>query len=307
MTVLPRLILKIQMHSKDSTECQCHCYKVFFVPNVTNCVNWNVATMHTDIANALIDVEASTESTFKNESNQFTTLATNTINMMEMPITTRAPNTISMPLFSFTGDLITYYIPFITFAGTIGNVLSVLVFVRSKLKKLSSSYYLAALSISDTGYLLCNFAQWINTWNINIYNRDGFCQLFTFLSSMCTAFSAWLVVAFTVERFIVVRYPLKRQTMCTVRRAKCVLIVLLLLSIVHCAPLLRISEARHDKQYNEMTCDIRPSTKVYIWRNNFMILWLCFSQSFGIKTNKYNWRSSSNFVEAVSLLISWLY
>lgn len=201
----------------------------------------------------------------KNDSNNNFNTST-AMNFIDLQNTTRSPITssITTPLDTFAMDLIAYYIPFITFAGTIGNVLSVLVFIRTKLKKLSSSYYLAALSISDTGYLLCNFSQWINTLNINIYNRDGFCQLFTFLSSMCTALSAWLVVAFTVERFIAVRYPLKRQTMCTVRRAKSVLIVLVCMSIIHCLPLLEISEALHDKQYNTMTCDIGPNTKVYI-------------------------------------------
>lgn len=214
---------------------------------------------------------------YKNDSNNISNTST-TMNFIELQTTTRSSITSSntTPLDGFAMDLIAYYIPFITFAGTIGNVLSVLVFVRTKLKKLSSSYYLAALSISDTGYLLCNFSQWINTLNINIYNRDGFCQLFTFLSSMCTALSAWLVAAFTVERFIAVRYPLKRQTMCTVRRAKSVLIVLVCMSIIHCLPLLKISEAVHDKQYNTMTCDIGPNTKVlFIVHTNLSLLLLC--------------------------------
>lgn len=46
-----------------------------------------------------------------------------------------------------------YFIPVITVFGTVGNILSVMVFLRTKLKKLSSSYYLAALAIFDTGYL----------------------------------------------------------------------------------------------------------------------------------------------------------
>lgn len=46
-----------------------------------------------------------------------------------------------------------YFIPVITVFGSVGNILSVMVFLRTKLKKLSSSYYLAALAIFDTGYL----------------------------------------------------------------------------------------------------------------------------------------------------------
>ena len=35
--------------------------------------------------------------------------------------------------------------------------------------------------------------------------------------------TAWLVAAFTFERLIVVRYPLKRPVICTVRRAKVII------------------------------------------------------------------------------------
>ena len=45
-------------------------------------------------------------------------------------------------------------------------------------------------------------------------------------------FSAWLVVAFTFERLIVVRYPLKRWKICTVRRAKSIIAYLTLTVIV---------------------------------------------------------------------------
>ena len=34
---------------------------------------------------------------------------------------------------------------------------------------------------------------------------------------------AWFVAAFTFERLIIVRYPLKRSTICTVRRAKVII------------------------------------------------------------------------------------
>jgi uncharacterized membrane protein SpoIIM required for sporulation len=35
--------------------------------------------------------------------------------------------------------------------------------------------------------------------------------------------SAWLIAAFTFERLIIVRYPLRRSNICTVRRAKCII------------------------------------------------------------------------------------
>lgn len=224
-----------------------------------------MATRQADGINALDNTTNLHQTLYKNDSNNIFNTSS-PMNSNELQSTNRSPITssITTPLDALAMNIIAYYIPFITLAGTIGNVLSVLVFVRTKLRKLSSSYYLAALSISDTVYLFCNLMQWTNTLNINIYNRNGPCQVFTFVSSMCTALSAWLVVAFTVERFIAVRYPLKRQTMCTVRRAKSILIVLVCMSIIHCLPLLKISEAMRDKQFNTWTCDISPNTKVRI-------------------------------------------
>lgn len=109
-----------------------------------------------------------------------------------------------------------YFTPVITIAGTVGNVLSVMVFFCTKLKKLSSSYYLGFLAFFDTGFLWCNFTQWLGILGIHLYNSDGFCQLFTWLSNACSVLSVWFVVAFTMERFVAVMYPLKRPTLCTV-------------------------------------------------------------------------------------------
>lgn len=164
-----------------------------------------------------------------------------------------------------------YYTPLITFTGSIGNILSILVFFRTKLRKLSSSYYLAALGISDTGFLLINFLQWLNFFDIHVYNTDVLCQLFTFLSGLCAALSVWFVVAFTVERFIAVLYPLKRQTMCTVRRAKSVLYGLILVSLLHSLPLLVLWAPQYNPQINAPTCDVVSGYEVS--KFDFEILW----------------------------------
>ncbi|XP_029668406.1 FMRFamide receptor-like isoform X3 [Formica exsecta] len=53
--------------------------------------------------------------------------------------------------------------------------------------------------------------------------------------------SVWLVVAFTVERYVAVRWPLRRQSLCTVARAKTVVISLTILAILVCSPVLLFS------------------------------------------------------------------
>lgn len=159
-----------------------------------------------------------------------------------------------------------YYTPLLTVTGSIGNVISVLVFFRTRLRKLSSSFYLAALCISDTGFLMVNFLLWLSLLEIHIYNEDIYCQLFTFLSSFCSALSVWFVVAFTIERFIAVMYPLKRQTMCTVKRAKSVLIGLMIVSLIHSFPLLVLSAP--STSMGSTICDIKSGFEV---RNAFWV------------------------------------
>lgn len=59
---------------------------------------------------------------------------------------------------------------------------------------------------------------------------------------MCSFISVWLVVVFTSERFIAVRYPLHRSVVCTVYRAKIVLSVLITFALIVHIPYLVIAE-----------------------------------------------------------------
>lgn len=163
----------------------------------------------------------------------------------------------------YIGDvLVFYYTPTIVFVGIIGNILSVLVFFRTKLKKLSSSYYLAALGISDTGFLILCFMNWLNFADLNLINRDVICQLYYFMQGVCSFLSVWYVVAFTVERFIAVLYPLKRQSMCTVRRAVIVLCGLTVSGCIFSVPLVYFFSPVYHDGANATVCDVVEDYKV---------------------------------------------
>lgn len=168
----------------------------------------------------------------------------------------------------FIGDFLThYYTPALVLIGSTGNILSVFVFFKTKLRKLSSSYYLAALGISDTCFLIGAFVSWLNYYNINIYNQDYYCQFFTYISGLCSFLSVWFVVAFTIERFIAVLYPLRRQTICTVKRACMVLCVLIILGCIINIPCLIYAAPQYSEFLKDYVCDVREEYKV---RENFL-------------------------------------
>lgn len=115
-------------------------------------------------------------------------------------------------------------VPLLVAFGAAGNALSLMVFRTPAFRAHSSSWYLAALAASDTLFLLNLLAVWAATprVGVDVFHRAGGCQAVTFLSHVAAFVSVWLVVAFTVERFVAVCYPLLRSAVCTVRRAKAV-------------------------------------------------------------------------------------
>lgn len=126
-----------------------------------------------------------------------------------------------------------YYIPLIILIGLVGNLLSCIVFLNTHLKMRSSSYYLAALASADFGFLVALLLVWLNsTVGWRVFNKAGWCETLVYISAVCSSLSVWLIVAFTVERFIAVQYPLHRPHMCTIARAKAIVLVLVVLALL---------------------------------------------------------------------------
>ena len=125
-----------------------------------------------------------------------------------------------------------YGLPVVIAMGVLGNTMSFVVFVASQLRHQSSSVYLAFLNFADCLFLLCLLVAHLEWFHVFLVRRDGFCQLVVYISYVSALLSVWTVVAFTVDRFIVVYYPLKRLNLCTKRRARIVVVVLLVVALL---------------------------------------------------------------------------
>lgn len=111
------------------------------------------------------------------------------------------------------------FIPTVVVFGLIGNILSIFVFGTTKLSRLPSSSYLTALAVTDSISL-------INLLFVSIPGPSSpihlpvLCNLIVYLINVCGMTSSWLVVVFTVERFIVIQYPLHKLAKCSAGKAR---------------------------------------------------------------------------------------
>lgn len=87
-----------------------------------------------------------------------------------------------------------YYTPALVAFGALGNCLSVYVVFATKMRRTSSSFYLAALALSDTGFLLSVLVNWLGLYyDVQILNQQGFCQFLVYLTNVCSFLSSWCV------------------------------------------------------------------------------------------------------------------
>lgn len=135
-----------------------------------------------------------------------------------------------------------YITPVLLCIGIVGNVLSLKVFLSRNMRNLSASAYLSALSISDLLALLCYvLVDWlrraslhlgVNLSLVRMFDAHGLCQVQMYLSYVTRFVSAWIIVTFTMERYIGVCHPLKRRSLCVNRSAQRVLIAMIIFSMV---------------------------------------------------------------------------
>ena len=131
----------------------------------------------------------------------------------------------------FINQLNIYLIPIIIIVGVFGNGISFMVFIGTHLRRQSSSIYLAGLAIADVSFLLALFVGWFSWLRIHLFHRNVWCQVVVYVTYVGSFLSVWCVVCFTAERFIIVSYPFKRQTLCTVKNARTVLVTISLFAL----------------------------------------------------------------------------
>ena len=127
--------------------------------------------------------------------------------------------------------ILIWTLPPIILFGTTGNIFSFILMLQREMRQTSTYFYLAILAVADTMVLFVSaFKTWIRTWsNFELLHiSDGSCKTFMFLTYFSLHLSGWLIVAVTVERFIVVWFPLKATSICNTTRARFTTVIIVL-------------------------------------------------------------------------------
>ncbi|XP_069114725.1 probable G-protein coupled receptor 139 [Argopecten irradians] len=135
--------------------------------------------------------------------------------------------------------MVMYMPPVLLLLGTVGNVLSFLILRHKTMNRMSTNTFLAALSIADSFVLLIGlFRKWLGEiTNIDLQTESRLlCKLIAVLAYSTSQYSVWLIVAVTIERYIVVCHPLRASYFCNIPRARkivCLLALLFLAINIH--------------------------------------------------------------------------
>ncbi|XP_017138872.1 neuropeptides capa receptor isoform X1 [Drosophila miranda] len=142
----------------------------------------------------------------------------------------------TLPLYKAILITIIFGAVFIT--GVIGNLLVCIVIIRHSTMHTATNYYLFSLAVSDLLYLLFGLpAEVFLYWHQYPFLFGlTFCKIRAFISEACTYVSVFTIVAFSMERFLAICYPLYLYAMVGFKRAMRIITALWIISFLSAIP-----------------------------------------------------------------------
>jgi hypothetical protein len=136
-------------------------------------------------------------------------------------------------------------LPIICTIGIVGIILTVIVLSR-KTMSTSTNSYLISLAMSDLAFLLIMAASFIET-KLTKEVHYHYRVIMSYVNILLCAFlfgSVWLTVMLAIERYIAICHPLRAMGICTVIRARIIIVLIFIWSF-----LFRVPEFFKFKQY----------------------------------------------------------
>uniref|UniRef100_A0A672QTK1 Thyrotropin-releasing hormone receptor n=1 Tax=Sinocyclocheilus grahami TaxID=75366 RepID=A0A672QTK1_SINGR len=150
--------------------------------------------------------------------------------------------------------------------GIAGNVMVVLVVIRSKHMMTATNCYLVSLAMADLTVLLAaglpNISEVVASW---IYGYAG-CVCITYLQYLGINVSSCSITAFTIERYIAICHSIKAQFICTVSRAKKIIACVWIFTSLYCIMWFFLVDTNETVYSNGVVvrCGYRVSRNLYM-------------------------------------------
>ena len=116
--------------------------------------------------------------------------------------------------------------------GIPGNMLVLVVMKSPRFRYKSYSHYLCTLAVFDSLVLVIKFLRRVDdmlhvatgSGILSTYN-DAACKIHNFSEHLCFLMSSWIVLCMSIERFIAVNFPFKKDLLCKPRSAVTIIVV----------------------------------------------------------------------------------
>lgn len=129
-----------------------------------------------------------------------------------------------------------YALPILGLAGN--SLILIVILSNAHFNRSSFSVYVKSMAISDTFVLIFKFLSYIN--KESKYYLPSLCTILTFCSEASVLLSVWIIVSITIERTLVILFPLQKKKFVTAYRARLIVMIIATLTILFSIRLLII-------------------------------------------------------------------
>ncbi|XP_023659555.1 thyrotropin-releasing hormone receptor b [Paramormyrops kingsleyae] len=151
--------------------------------------------------------------------------------------------------------------------GIVGNVMVILVVLTTKHMRTPTNCYLVSLAAADLMVLtaagLPNITESLyGSW---VYGYAG-CLCITYFQYLGINASSCSITAFTIERYIAICHPIKAQFLCTLSRAKKIILAVWLFTSLYCVMWFYLSDTAQIvyKDVTIVVCAYKISRNLYL-------------------------------------------
>ncbi|XP_042362565.1 thyrotropin-releasing hormone receptor b [Plectropomus leopardus] len=151
--------------------------------------------------------------------------------------------------------------------GIVGNVMVILVVLTTKHMRTPTNCYLVSLAVAD---LMVLTAAGLPTITDSIFGSWVFghygCLCITYFQYLGINASSCSITAFTIERYIAICHPIKAQFLCTLSRAKKIILFVWAFTSLYCVMWFYLSDIQEQVYDNItiITCGYRVPRKYYL-------------------------------------------